>query len=181
LEEAALIYRDEAVCWVWMAARKMRENRWYQKGIRFECRSCGDCCRTHGDYAYVFLADRDVDTISKHLRMTCIDFLSAFCATDKEGCIYLKKVKGDCDFLEKDGGCRIYDVRPKQCEAWPFWTENMEEDIWKGPVKACCPGIGKGRRFTADEIDEICKKRDDWYEGGIAPPADTPDGSTAAP
>jgi Fe-S-cluster containining protein len=147
----------------------MKKNRWYEKGIRFECEGCGDCCRTHGSYAYVFLTDRDVDAISKHLETPRVDFLNAYCATDSEGCIYLRKTTGDCDFLKEDGGCRIYEVRPKQCKAWPFWTESMDEEIWKGPVTACCPGIGKGRLFGADEIDEICKKRDEWYENEVGP------------
>ncbi len=140
-------------------------NRWYQDGIRFECTACGDCCRTHGEYAFVFLAARDVTAIADHLGMSRIDFLNAYCASDADGAIYLRKVEGDCDFLTADGGCRVYPVRPRQCEAWPFWSENLDdEETWRGPVAACCPGIGRGRHYAADEISRIARERDDWYD-----------------
>lgn len=142
----------------------MNRARWYNDGIEFECTGCGDCCRTHGEYAYVFLSDRDVDAAAGHLGMTRIDFLDAYCATDDEGCIYLKKVEGDCEFLDEGGRCRIYPVRPKQCDAWPFWTENLDKATWFDAVVPCCPGIGRGKRYVAKEIDAIARDRDDWYE-----------------
>jgi Fe-S-cluster containining protein len=49
-----------------------------------------------------------------------------------------------CAFLDENNRCKIYPVRPKQCATWPFWTENLERAAWEGPVKDCCPGIGKG-------------------------------------
>jgi len=141
----------------------MNDDRWYRDGLRFECASCGACCRTHDDYAYVYLSNFDVVSIAAYRQQKPVDFLNENCETDDTGWAHLTMTEGDCNFLEGGNRCAVYPVRPKQCETWPFWTENLEEDVWNGPVKDTCPGVGKGRLYTADEIDEIAKSRDEWY------------------
>ena len=39
----------------------MVEIIWFDDGLRFNCKGCGACCKTHGEYAYVFLSDWDVE------------------------------------------------------------------------------------------------------------------------
>ena len=142
----------------------MARTRWYGTGLRFECIGCGDCCKTHGEYAFVYLSDTDVDRISEFLKMSRIDFLNAYCSSDSDGDIHLSELCGDCSFLEEGVRCRIYPVRPKQCATWPFWRENLKKSIWEGPVSACCPGIGRGSLVSADEIDAVADERRDWYQ-----------------
>lgn len=142
----------------------MARKRWYDNGLCFECKACGECCRTHGEYAFVYLSDVDVSRISAYLNMTRLDFLNAYCASDADGDVYLAELKGDCSFLEKGNLCRIYPVRPKQCDTWPFWKENLKKSIWEGPVAACCPGIGRGRRYSKEEIEALAEERADWYK-----------------
>ena len=147
------------------------KSTFYDNGIRFECVGCGDCCKTHGDgdeYAFVFLSDVDVARIAERLGMTQVDFLNEYCATDENGDIHLAKLTGDCAFLEDGNRCVVYEVRPMQCRTWPFWTENMTEEIWEGPVTACCPGIGQGRRYSRAEIEAVCRERDEWYSGVVS-------------
>jgi uncharacterized protein len=139
------------------------DGRWYRDGLRFECSSCGACCRTHGDYAFVFLADFDVVSMAAYLQQETVDFLNAHCKTDRDGWTYLTMTEGDCNFLKGGNRCAVYQVRPKQCEAWPFWTENLDEETWNGPVRETCPGVGRGPLYSADEIDEIARDRDEWY------------------
>jgi Fe-S-cluster containining protein len=141
----------------------MARNSWYENGLQFECGSCGDCCKTHGEYAFVYLSLKDVDRISAYLDIPRVVFLNTYCAADADGDIHLRELSGDCSFLEDGNRCRIYPVRPKQCEAWPFWSENMQRHIWEGPVSACCPGIGCGKSYSKKEIDRIAQERDDWY------------------
>lgn len=136
----------------------------YKDGLCFECESCGDCCRTHGEYAFVYLSTQDVDAITEYLGMKRIDFLNAHCQNDEFGNVHLTMTDGDCNFLDEKGYCSVYPVRPKQCIAWPFWTENLNPEAWDGPVRECCPGIGKGRLWSAKEIETIAKDRDDWYK-----------------
>ncbi len=144
----------------------MTVTRWYEEGIRFECTACGDCCKTHGEsgeYAYVYLSNKDVDRIAEYLKMPRLEFLNAYCALDAEGDVHLAKLEGDCSFLEEGNRCRVYPVRPKQCATWPFWRENLKKTVWEGPVSACCPGIGRGRLYARDEIDALADERRDWY------------------
>ncbi len=139
------------------------DRKWYRGGLRFECTSCAACCKTHEDYAYVYLSDFDVISIAAFMGKKSVDFLNEHCLTDQDEWAHLTMTDGDCNFLGKDGRCKIYPVRPKQCETWPFWRENMDPETWNGPVKDCCPGVGRGKLYSAAEIDEICKSKDKWY------------------
>jgi Fe-S-cluster containining protein len=55
--------------------------------------------------------------------------------------------------------CRVYPVRPRQCRTWPFWAENLRRHVWYGEVRKRCPGVGKGRRYGAEEIESIIQGR----------------------
>jgi Fe-S-cluster containining protein len=136
---------------------------WYHKGLRFSCTQCGNCCRNHGDYTYVYLAEADVLAIAGHLGLSRAAFLEAWCR-EEGGWIQLRMDEPACPFLEGDNRCGIYPVRPKQCATWPFWKENLERATWEGPVKDCCPGIGKGPRIDADTIERTAAETEDWYD-----------------
>lgn len=137
--------------------------RFYEQGIAFECTACGRCCKTHGEYSYVYLAEADIDAISAYLGLHRHEFLERSCGTE-DGYVFLRSTDSDCLFLEGQR-CRIYPVRPKQCSTWPFWLENLvSEETWNGPVRSCCPGIGQGKIHSAQEIEAIARSRDDWYD-----------------
>ena len=142
----------------------MQDEKWYKDGIRFECKGCGHCCQTHDDHAYVYLTDREVNSISAFLGFSRIDFLNEHCRTDDLGSIYLSSTTGDCCFLTEEGLCKVYKVRPIQCEAWPFWSENLDEITWKWAVKKVCFGVGEGRLYSASEIEKIAADRDSQYK-----------------
>lgn len=137
---------------------------WYHKGLRFSCTQCGNCCRNHGDYTYVYLAEADVLAIAGHLGLTRQAFLEAWCR-EEDGWITLRMDDPACPFLEEDNRCGIYPVRPKQCATWPFWNENLRRATWEGPVKDCCPGIGKGPLVDAETVERIAAETEAWYEG----------------
>jgi uncharacterized protein len=134
----------------------------YKNGLRFECTGCGNCCTTHGDYAYVYLTHRNIEEISTHLGKTHIDFLNHHCANDEYGNVHLTMIEGNCNFL-KDNRCVAYAVRPDQCRAWPFWSENLNEETWNGEVQECCPGVNRGRLYPREEIEKIAAERDKAY------------------
>ncbi len=135
---------------------------WYEKGLRFECTRCGNCCRNHGDYAFVYLTDHDVSAIAQFLGLPAERFLERYCTRDGDW-VVLRMDEPACPFLDGENRCTIYPVRPRQCAAWPFWTENLRRATWEGAVKACCPGIGKGRVRPAAEIRRIARENDAWY------------------
>lgn len=64
----------------------------------------------------------------------------------------------DCVLLDSETRrCRIYSVRPKQCRTFPFWDDVLESEMNWQMYKENCPGIGNGRSYTAEEIEEIMK------------------------
>jgi len=143
----------------------MSPNQWYHKGLRFECQRSGRCCKTHGEYAFIYLALADVEAISAFLKLTREEFLARHCAED-EGYIILRIDAPECPFLDSEHACGIYPVRPKQCATWPFWQENLEDQSrWEGPVRECCPGIGQGPRFAPEEMERLADETEEWYEG----------------
>ncbi len=132
-------------------------------GLRFECVGCGACCRNHGECAYVYLTEAEAVGLALHLGTDPARFLAHFCQRQEDGQLHLSCVREDCFFLEEDGRCRVYPVRPKQCSTWPFWSENLSEAEWRGPVAAICPGIDRGPLHPAARMVAIAQERDEWY------------------
>lgn len=154
---------------------------WYADGLRFTCTQCGDCCRSHGDYQWVFLSPEDVTRLAKKLGMTNARFLAEYCDKDEDGLGHtLKWPKGArgaggpppggrrepegrtspdiaaCVFLGEKG-CTVYEARPQQCRTWPFWPENLRKKVWEEEIVPYCPGAGEGRLYTLGEIRKISK------------------------
>ena len=141
----------------------MKRKPFYHKGLRFECQGSGRCCRNHGEYTHVYLMDPDVEAIAAHLGLPEAAFRDSYCEED-EGWTVLRMDRPARPFLDAERRCRIYPVRPKQCATWPFWEENLVPERWHGPVVECCPGIGQGRLWSAEEIERLAAETEDWYE-----------------
>ena len=124
----------------------------YSKGIRFECQGSANCCVSRSSYGYVYLSKKDINRLSKFLKLSIIDFLEVYCKKTN-GLTHLKEIKknGDCLFLEKKK-CTIYKGRPSQCRTWPFWKENINAKIWNQDIATFCPGIGKGKLVKKNTI-----------------------------
>jgi Fe-S-cluster containining protein len=75
-----------------------------------------------------------------------------------DGLYELQYTGKDCPFLNY-GQCSIYVARPWQCRTWPFWPENMDDDVWEKEVASWCPGVGKGRLYSPEEIRDILLKK----------------------
>jgi len=78
-----------------------------------DCLSCANCCKTTGP----LYTEKDIDRISKHLRMKPADFESKFLRVDEDQDKVLQNLP--CFFLNDDNTCSIYDVRPKACREYP--------------------------------------------------------------
>lgn len=100
--------------------------------------------------------EKDIHKISKFLKMSEDDFLNTF--TKKVGAkiSLIDRDEKDCIFL-KNNKCSIYPVRPVQCRTFPFWPQNMKTEKRWNIIQEECPGIGKGRLFTHDDIEDIFK------------------------
>ncbi|MDP6539506.1 MAG: YkgJ family cysteine cluster protein [Planctomycetota bacterium] len=140
----------------------MSSKPWYSNGLRFSCTSCGNCCRTHGEHAYIYLAEADVRAIARHLGLSRARFLTEHCDLE-EGWVVLRTTEPDCPFLDHDRRCSIYAVRPRQCASWPFWEENLDRARWEGVVREVCPGIGRGPLHSAAEVERLARETEEWY------------------
>lgn len=80
---------------------------------KVDCLQCANCCKTTGP----LYTEKDIERISKHLRMKQADFEAKFLRVDEENDKVLQNLP--CYFLNEDNTCSIYDVRPKACREYP--------------------------------------------------------------
>lgn len=80
---------------------------------KIDCLSCANCCKTTGP----LFTSKDVERISKHLRMKESDFEAKYLRVDEDEDLVLQNLP--CHFLADDNTCSIYEVRPKACREFP--------------------------------------------------------------
>ena len=107
----------------------------------------------------MYLTRAEIRALARHFSMTVTAFKKKFTAVD-DGDLVLGSNGPRCILLGEDGLCMAYECRPRQCRTWPFWHENLEESEWNGPVKDLCPGVGKGKLYSPEEIKEAA----DWTD-----------------
>jgi len=135
-------------------------NFYEKEGLKFSCVQCHDCCRH--DPGFVFLSKNDLDRLLKPLPIDAEDFIEKYCRWVKidheERLSLLEKKNFDCIFW--DQGCTVYETRPLQCRTYPFWKGPLESlDTWNWEQQFC-PGIGKGRIYSPEEIRANLEKRE---------------------
>lgn len=84
-----------------------------------DCLQCANCCK---NYSPRFKTP-DIKRISRHLGMKEGSFIETYLRLDEEG-DYVVKTK-PCPFLGADNYCNIYDVRPGDCERFPYTDEDV--------------------------------------------------------
>ena len=143
----------------------MSSKPWYHKGLRFSCTCSGNCCRSHGELAFVYVSDEEQTVLAHRLGVSREDFVERWCERDR-GWTVLRLDRPACPFLGQDRRCTVYEARPTQCRTWPFWRENLRRATWEGPVAERCPGIGTGPVVPAEEIDRIAARNEAWRDHG---------------
>lgn len=142
--------------WAGLYTLRAMTKPWYADGLRFTCTQCGDCCRTHGEYAHVFLSVEDVTRLAGFLKMDRKEFLREYTVREDEVTWRLAWPEEACIFLGEKG-CTVYEGRPMQCRTWPFWPENLKKKVWETEVVADCPGAGEGRLYKIGEIRRLSR------------------------
>lgn len=126
--------------------------KWWDKGVRFECQGSGKCCVSHGEFGFVFLSKEDRQRLADNFGMNLTNFTKKYCRkSDGRYHLFERKENTDCIFL-KNKSCSVYEARPTQCRTWPFWPEVMNARAWKKDVAEFCPGVNKGKVWSAQEI-----------------------------
>lgn len=89
-----------------------------------DCLDCAHCCRTTSPIFKV----RDIERISKSLRMKIGAFSHKYLKMDDEGDWVLQK--SPCSFLDEGtNSCTIYDVRPQACIEYPHTDRKQMSGI----------------------------------------------------
>lgn len=130
--------------------------KWYREGLRFTCTECGACCS--GEPGFVWVNKEEVEQLAQHMGMEEDEFRDKFVRREGNRYSLREYPDGDCIFLDpKTRACLVYEARPIQCRTWPFWTSNLaSQKAWEETCESC-PGAGKGKLYTLDQI-EIARK-----------------------
>jgi uncharacterized protein len=129
----------------------MNKTPWYHEGLRFQCSGCGDCCT--GAPGCVWVNKAEIEAISALLKISVEEFQKRYVRLIGNRKSLIEYTNGDCVFFDNDRRCcQIYEVRPRQCRTWPFWTSNLTSPkTWK-EVADRCPGCNLGPVIPLEEI-----------------------------
>jgi len=102
-----------------------------------DCLACANCCKTTSP---IFI-DKDIERISKHLRMKSVDFVEKYLEVDNEDDYVLKQ--SPCVFLGADNQCSIYDNRPRACREYPHTNRKYMHRVKTLTLKNAeiCPAV----------------------------------------
>ncbi|MHA1150826.1 MAG: YkgJ family cysteine cluster protein [Promethearchaeota archaeon] len=168
-----------------MPTTKLSIAKALEKGVRFQCKYCGRCCKGF-DEGEVYLYFEDIKRLSdelglkgekglkqfakKYLKITSNTFF--WKEEDKDlGKNYSVptlgfKFEGDdehCEFLAPDNKCIIYPAAPFQCKSFPFWQMMVSSPKNLKEYSKKCPGLrdhenGEIKLYTKEEMYELAKK-----------------------
>ncbi len=100
----------------------------------------------------------DRQRMAKVLKLSTASFTKKYCVKENEVWRLKDGLNADCIFL-RAGKCSVYQGRPTQCRTWPFWPENLRAKTWNSEIANFCPGVGKGRLWSADEIQKTVSEQ----------------------
>jgi len=139
--------------------KEAEKSPFYAQGLLFSCTRCSACCRFES--GFVFLSEKDVSLLCTALKMELMSFTKTYCrwtpAENGKFQLSLKeKSNYDCIFWAKEPveGCAVYDQRPLQCRAFPFWSSIVDnKNSWEMAARDC-PGMGKGTLHSRDSVEK---------------------------
>lgn len=102
-----------------------------------DCLQCANCCKTTGP----LFTQKDIERISKHLRLKPGDFIEQYLRLDEDNDYVLQSTP--CTFLGPDNYCSIYEVRPKACAEYPHTDMRNQRSILNLTLKNAeiCPAV----------------------------------------
>src|SRR5262249_922009 len=113
---------------------------WYRDGLRFRCTRCGKCCT--GEPGFVWVTEEGVTALAEFRGEPRDELEGRYTRMGYRGRTLREKPDGDCVFYDREQGCTVYPVRPRQCRTFPFWESNLETPRdWEQTCQVC-PGAG---------------------------------------
>lgn len=110
-------------------------DKWYASGLRFECTGCGRCCT--GPEGYVWVTIEEIRALAGRLGLPVDEFGSRHLRRIGLRYALVDAPGGACVFLSGKS-CTVYEDRPAQCRAFPWWPANLRSpDAWERASKSC--------------------------------------------
>ena len=81
----------------------------------YDCSKCRNCCKMYKGS----IPAEDVEKDAEYLGITVEQFVDFFLEKAEHDIGYHTKHK-PCDFLMKDGNCKLGDCRPESCKKYPY-------------------------------------------------------------
>lgn len=128
---------------------------WYRDGLSFQCTQCGDCCT--GAPGYVWITNDELQAMADLVGLPAEEFEDKYVRKIGVRKSLVEFPNGDCVFLDENRKCTIYGARPRQCKTWPFWDSNLRSPETWAQTCEVCPGSGKGKLYTLDQIETTRK------------------------
>ena len=142
LKEAAILHKKEISAFVQkLKKKKPREldkivHQLHEEAfLKIDCLECANCCSSISPTLY----DKDIDRLSKALKIKPSVFTETYLKLDEEGDYVFKETP--CPFLLPDNYCLYYEARPKACREYPHTDRKRFYQILKLSVKnmEVCP------------------------------------------
>lgn len=134
-----------------LGKKQLQPKKWWDDGINFTCiDDCGKCCDEPG--GIVYLSPEDAIRISSHFNLEVTKWLRRDCRRTLDGrWILNSRPKDDiCIYLNRNKMCDIYESKPTQCSAFPWWRENLRsEKSWNKTIDSC-PGLSSEDAILID-------------------------------
>jgi Fe-S-cluster containining protein len=102
-----------------------------------DCLQCANCCKTTSPIFYM----KDIERLSKYLRMKPNDFIDKYLHIDKDNDYVLNSAP--CAFLGADNFCSVYEYRPVACKEYPHTNRKKVYQVLDLTLKntAVCPAV----------------------------------------
>ena len=129
--------------------------------LRFECTGCGKCCTQRGEYAHVYVNEREVAALAALLGVSSAKLRRSYTIVDELGWRQLRFREGRCSFLDPTTQrCTVYAARPVQCRTFPFWPELVGPDGWRDELRQLCEGVDRGEAVPRENIESALVEMD---------------------
>lgn len=107
--------------------------------IKFECQKCGNCCKRQG---IVFLTNNDLFNLCEFFKLDYEQLKAKYLNVFNNKLVLKDHKLGACIFFNYEKNiCSIYEVRPEQCQKYPFWPEAILDKDWFINEQKKCLGI----------------------------------------
>ncbi|HXB92475.1 MAG TPA: YkgJ family cysteine cluster protein [Puia sp.] len=86
---------------------------------KIDCLKCANCCKHYSPR----FKPPDIKRIARHLRIKESQLIEQYLRHDEDGDYVVRSLP--CPFLGADNYCGIYEVRPSDCERFPYTDEDV--------------------------------------------------------